>query len=241
MPDRGRPGSAAEGPSALRHSPTARLRRDQRCVSRNGPGTGWRAVGTKRKAAVTERHWIRPPSQVVSEQMLEDRFRPQAATGRQSVALDDIRTNLTCKQGVTPDLACHSSIQSVVAALQLLTPIPHHPLAGGVCNSLVASSLVLSCGHTFCGSCIFELLNDKPACPTCAVSGPRTPPRCPPLSQTGTSSESCALPTRLAYAPSPSAAWLWTAWWRPFSSSCLRTSSRPTGHAWRRASQPPTS
>ena len=39
----------------------------------------------------------------------------------------------------------------------------------GLCQGLLASSLVLSCGHIFCGHCLYEHLNNKPACPTCQV------------------------------------------------------------------------
>lgn len=42
-------------------------------------------------------------------------------------------------------------------------------LTCGICSSLLASSLVLSCGHIFCGQCLFDYLNTKPSCPTCQV------------------------------------------------------------------------
>lgn len=44
-------------------------------------------------------------------------------------------------------------------------------LTCGVCANLLASSLVLSCGHAFCGACIFNnALNNKTACPTCKMN-----------------------------------------------------------------------
>ncbi len=38
-----------------------------------------------------------------------------------------------------------------------------------LCNNLIASSLVLSCGHQYCGSCLFDWLGNKPSCPNCQV------------------------------------------------------------------------
>lgn len=46
----------------------------------------------------------------------------------------------------------------------------------GICKHLVASSLVLSCGHMFCGSCLYTHVSEKPLCPSCKV-GPCQP--CP--------------------------------------------------------------
>lgn len=40
-----------------------------------------------------------------------------------------------------------------------------------LCTNLIASSLVLSCGHQYCGSCLFDWLGNKPCCPSCQVSG----------------------------------------------------------------------
>lgn len=42
-------------------------------------------------------------------------------------------------------------------------------LTCGICKSLVASSLVLSCGHMFCGACLFDFVNERCSCPTCQV------------------------------------------------------------------------
>ncbi|GIL71650.1 hypothetical protein Vretifemale_2174 [Volvox reticuliferus] len=47
-----------------------------------------------------------------------------------------------------------------------------------LCNNLIASSLVLSCGHQYCGSCLFEWLGNKPSCPNCQVPLRAVPMRC---------------------------------------------------------------
>ncbi|GFR51185.1 hypothetical protein Agub_g13462 [Astrephomene gubernaculifera] len=47
-----------------------------------------------------------------------------------------------------------------------------------LCNNLIASSLVLSCGHQYCGSCLFDWLGNKPSCPNCQVPLRAIPMRC---------------------------------------------------------------
>eukprot|EP00955_Chlamydomonas_euryale_P074404 362018-Chlamydomonas_euryale.AAC.11 len=47
----------------------------------------------------------------------------------------------------------------------------------GLCGRVVASSLVLACGHAFCGACLFEHVNEKPSCPTCQVTSAAGMPR----------------------------------------------------------------
>ncbi|KAG2422587.1 hypothetical protein HXX76_015915 [Chlamydomonas incerta] len=47
-----------------------------------------------------------------------------------------------------------------------------------LCTNLIASSLVLSCGHQYCGSCLFDWLGNKPCCPSCQVPLRAIPMRC---------------------------------------------------------------
>ena len=132
-------------------------------------------------------------------------------------------------------------------------------LTCGVCTGLLASSLVLGCGHSFCGTCLFDLLNDKPSCPTCAVSfspmllrfvapGPFAPhtshiyaaryfdvpvwylvPAYAPIR---------SIPSRRSVSGLfLSAVWPWTMLQMPTGSSFLGTTSRPTNPESRRASQ----
>ncbi|KAG1659174.1 hypothetical protein FOA52_007555 [Chlamydomonas sp. UWO 241] len=54
----------------------------------------------------------------------------------------------------------------------------HRHLNCGLCTQLIASSLVLSCGHAYCGACLFEHVNEKPSCPTCQVGLRAIPVRC---------------------------------------------------------------
>lgn len=44
------------------------------------------------------------------------------------------------------------------------------PASCNLCHGLIASSLVLSCGHQYCGSCLFDWLGTKPSCPNCQAS-----------------------------------------------------------------------
>lgn len=53
---------------------------------------------------------------------------------------------------------------------------PH--LRCGLCREPVAGSLVLSCGHLFCGACLCDHLTRTPACPACQMSLRAIPVRC---------------------------------------------------------------
>lgn len=48
----------------------------------------------------------------------------------------------------------------------------------GLCHGPVASSLLLSCSHLFCGDCISKHLSEKPSCPTCNMDLRAVPVRC---------------------------------------------------------------
>jgi hypothetical protein len=61
--------------------------------------------------------------------------------------------------------------------------VPVEELAGhvscGLCSGPVASSLLLSCSHLFCGDCVFRHLSqEKPCCPTCNMDLRAVPVRC---------------------------------------------------------------
>jgi hypothetical protein len=47
-----------------------------------------------------------------------------------------------------------------------------------LCTKLIAAPLVVSCGHMFCGQCLFEYLNKEPMCPTCQMGLRAVPVRC---------------------------------------------------------------
>ncbi|KAF8069407.1 ETN8 [Scenedesmus sp. PABB004] len=51
-------------------------------------------------------------------------------------------------------------------------------LSCGLCSGPVASSLVLSCSHIFCGACLATFLQTRPACPTCSMELRGLPVRC---------------------------------------------------------------
>ena len=51
----------------------------------------------------------------------------------------------------------------------------------GLCSQLVAAPLVVSCGHMFCGQCLFEHLTKDPMCPTCSMGLRSIPVRCLPV------------------------------------------------------------
>eukprot|EP00878_Enallax_costatus_P010330 GHUV01010782.1.p1 GENE.GHUV01010782.1~~GHUV01010782.1.p1 ORF type:complete len:359 (+),score=86.57 GHUV01010782.1:130-1077(+) len=48
----------------------------------------------------------------------------------------------------------------------------------GLCGGPVASSLLLSCSHLFCGSCLFTKLQQRASCPTCNMDLRAIPVRC---------------------------------------------------------------
>jgi hypothetical protein len=56
---------------------------------------------------------------------------------------------------------------------------PH--LRCGLCREHVAGSLVLSCGHLFCGQCLADHLIGSPSCPACQMSLRAIPVRCSAL------------------------------------------------------------
>ncbi|KAI8465415.1 MAG: hypothetical protein J3K34DRAFT_525408 [Monoraphidium minutum] len=72
-----------------------------------------------------------------------------AASGRSSPASPRV-----CVDDLTPHLRC------------------------GLCREPVAGSLVLSCGHLFCGQCLCDHLTSTPACPACQMSLRAIPVRC---------------------------------------------------------------
>ncbi|PNH12170.1 E3 ubiquitin-protein ligase [Tetrabaena socialis] len=47
-----------------------------------------------------------------------------------------------------------------------------------ICSDLICSTLVLSCGHQYCGSCLFDWLGNRPSCPSCQVPVRAIPMRC---------------------------------------------------------------
>lgn len=53
----------------------------------------------------------------------------------------------------------------------------------------------MSCGHIFCGDCLFGFLNTKPSCPTCQVNLRAIPVRCLALDSVVSAFEHCLPPT----------------------------------------------
>lgn len=58
-----------------------------------------------------------------------------------------------------------------------LESVADHVLCG-ICSGPVASSLVLSCSHLFCGDCLSRHLAVAPSCPTCNMDLRAVPVRC---------------------------------------------------------------
>jgi len=51
-------------------------------------------------------------------------------------------------------------------------------LSCGLCRGPVASSLILSCSHLFCGDCLWQHLQKRQSCPTCSMALRAVPVRC---------------------------------------------------------------
>ncbi|EFJ45163.1 hypothetical protein VOLCADRAFT_106116 [Volvox carteri f. nagariensis] len=73
-----------------------------------------------------------------------------------------------------PQFSAHA--EGMLSAIMLKDVKQHVTCA--LCNNLIASSLVLSCGHQYCGSCLFDWLGNKPSCPNCQVPLRAIPMRC---------------------------------------------------------------
>lgn len=87
----------------------------------------------------------------------------------------------TFKESVALDshlAACSPTSTSDTASVTVsLNDVRRH-VSCAICNNLIASSLVLSCGHQYCGSCLFDWLSNKPSCPNCQVPLRAIPTRC---------------------------------------------------------------
>jgi hypothetical protein len=75
-----------------------------------------------------------------------------------------------------PGSSALSSPASDAARVSVDDLTPH--LRCGLCREHVAGSLVLSCGHLFCGSCLSDHLIASPSCPACQMSLRAIPVRC---------------------------------------------------------------
>jgi hypothetical protein len=74
----------------------------------------------------------------------------------------------------TPRCDSRSESPSFVAVEELAGHV-----SCGLCSGPVASSLLLSCSHLFCGDCVFRHLSqEKPCCPTCNMDLRAVPVRC---------------------------------------------------------------
>jgi hypothetical protein len=58
-----------------------------------------------------------------------------------------------------------------VLPLSMLKPL----VTCSLCSNYMASCLVLTCSHQFCGNCLFEHLTAKAACPSCQVCDDAVP------------------------------------------------------------------
>ncbi|GLC56360.1 hypothetical protein PLESTB_001096300 [Pleodorina starrii] len=76
-------------------------------------------------------------------------------------------------RSIEPQFSAHTEGTPAVT----LKDVKQH-VTCALCNNLIASSLVLSCGHQYCGSCLFDWLGNKPSCPNCQVPLRAIPMRC---------------------------------------------------------------
>ncbi|GIL50596.1 hypothetical protein Vafri_6735 [Volvox africanus] len=102
-------------------------------------------------------HYVLPDE--LQDTSSKDTSRPTAViVGKESRTGEPAHT-----EGVLPVVSLKDVKQHVTCAL---------------CSNLIASSLVLSCGHQYCGSCLFDWLGNKPSCPNCQVPLRAIPMRC---------------------------------------------------------------
>lgn len=88
-----------------------------------------------------------------------------------TAAQDAAATNAAASSGggsgvTTPRAAGSSRSPSPTIPVELVA----ENVACGLCSGPVASSLLLTCTHLFCGDCICKHLQQKAECPTCHMA-----------------------------------------------------------------------
>ncbi|KAG2430385.1 hypothetical protein HYH02_013747 [Chlamydomonas schloesseri] len=114
--------------------------------------------------AGTEQYLL-PDEVCVVELRLQDTNGPKDVNSRASVVKE------------AASLESQSAAASPSGGIIKLEAVKSH-VTCALCANLIASSLVLSCGHQYCGSCLFDWLGNKPCCPSCQVPLRAIPMRC---------------------------------------------------------------
>lgn len=133
-----------------------------------------------------------PAEELAAEHVREDQPVAQeqqptpaaTAAAPAKVGLADVASIVKCRWGGCCQLPAPTKMCAPADSPHILQHLLTHPLHAcpmctcSLCCGAIATSLVLSCGHTACGDCLYRWLNEKPFCPTCQMGLRAVPVRC---------------------------------------------------------------